>query len=381
VLLAGVAATVAALVGATSLAALTPAVAHASTLDDESTLFNLHNQHRIAAGLAPLQYDPAAVGVARTWAQHLAAVGVLGHNPNLVSDVNTQVTTQWTRLGENVGEGPSAQSLDDAFMNSAPHRANILGDFNRVGVGAARDSHNMLWVSIVFIKGPPLQVDPRMFLPFSTAWGLVAQQYLDFFGRTGDSTGLSFWSNQLNWGYQSPASVIASFMNSPEFGAAVAPVVRLYLAYFLRIPDYAGLTYWLGQIRAGVGLSEVSDIFAQSAEFRATYGALSNSDFVTRVYVNVLNRQPDKSGAAYWTSMLVNGTLTRGGVMVNFSESAEYRMKTATSVSVIMAYVGMLRRAPDPGGYTYWLGQLNSGAPLTTLVGGLLQSTEYSARF
>jgi hypothetical protein len=239
----------------------------------------------------------------------------------------------------------------------------------------------MLWVSVVFIKGPALPVDPATFLPFSSAFGLVAQQYLDFLGRTGDSGGLSFWSNQLNWGYQSPASVIASFMNSYEFGVLVAPVVRLYQAYFLRIPDYGGLTYWLGQVRAGVGLSEVSDIFARSTEFKARYGSLSNADFVTRVYLNVLGRQPDKSGAAYWTSMLVNGTLTRGGVMVNFSESAEYRMKTATAVNVIMAYVGMLRRAPDPDGYAYWVGQLNSGAPLTTLVGGLLHSAEYALRF
>src|SRR5262245_47456533 len=87
VLLAGVAATLVALLGAASLAAITPTAAAASSADDEAALFNLHNQHRITSGLAPLQNDTAAAGVARSWAQHLAATGVLGHNPNLVWDV------------------------------------------------------------------------------------------------------------------------------------------------------------------------------------------------------------------------------------------------------------------------------------------------------
>ncbi len=75
-------------------------------------------------------------------------------NPNLVDQVNNQVTSQWSRIGENVGFGPNVAALEQAFMNSAPHRANILGDYNRVGVGATRDSKGTLWVVVDFLKGP-----------------------------------------------------------------------------------------------------------------------------------------------------------------------------------------------------------------------------------
>src|SRR5207237_10441377 len=48
---------------------------------------------------------------------------------------------QYSRAGENIAwntTSPQSASTDQAnsqFMNSAPHRANILGDYNQVGVG------------------------------------------------------------------------------------------------------------------------------------------------------------------------------------------------------------------------------------------------------
>src|SRR5260370_9483626 len=49
---------------------------------------------------------------------------------------------QWTSVGENIAwntYSPQSTSVIDAntaFMNSAGHRANILGAYNQVGVGA-----------------------------------------------------------------------------------------------------------------------------------------------------------------------------------------------------------------------------------------------------
>lgn len=58
--------------------------------------------------------------------------------------------TNWSMLGENVGVGGSVDSLHRAFMNSAPHRANVMSrSFNRIGVGALR-RNGRLWVTIIF---------------------------------------------------------------------------------------------------------------------------------------------------------------------------------------------------------------------------------------
>ena len=147
------------LVALAASVALAPA-ASAGPVEDEGRIFQLHNQARAASGLAPFAYDSAAVGVARGWAEEMARSGSLRHNPNLVNAVNLYVTSSWTRLGENVGFASGPDQVHNAFMGSSAHRANILGDYNRVGIGAARDGAGRLWVTAVFIKGPALDPGP-----------------------------------------------------------------------------------------------------------------------------------------------------------------------------------------------------------------------------
>lgn len=126
--------------------------------EDEARLYELTNQSRAQNGLGPLAYDAAASGIARGWAQELARSGQLRHNPDLVAQVDAWVTRDWTRLGENVGYSGTVDQVQAAYMNSTGHRANILGGYNRVGIGAARDGGGRLWTTVVFLQGPALPV-------------------------------------------------------------------------------------------------------------------------------------------------------------------------------------------------------------------------------
>ncbi len=76
---------------------------------------------------------------------------------------------------------------------------------------------------------------------------------------------------------------------------------------------------------------EIAEFFAASEEFTLTYAELDNAEFVTLLYTNVMGRVSDPGGHAYWTSLLDNGTLTRGGVTLQFSESPEFKALTQTS--------------------------------------------------
>src|SRR6187200_1550101 len=112
--------------------------AAADDVADEARLFQLTNEARVANGRAPLVYDPAASVVARNWAGELARSGNLRHNPNLAAQVDAQVTRAWTKVGENVGYAGSIDQVQGAYMNSPGHRNNILGDYNRVGIGSVK---------------------------------------------------------------------------------------------------------------------------------------------------------------------------------------------------------------------------------------------------
>jgi alpha-tubulin suppressor-like RCC1 family protein len=229
----------------------------------------------------------------------------------------------------------------------------------------------------------PLVKDNDVFSPGAAAARLfVMQQYRDFLSREGDAAGINGWVSLITAGTYSRLDVINAFFNSAEFNGFVAPVVRLYYATFLRVPDYAGLTFNAGLVRQGtITLPQLADFFTASPEFAATYGALDNTQFVTLLYNNVLGRAPDAAGLAGWVSLLGSG-YTRGQVLLGFSESTEYQAAKFNEVYVTMMYVGMLRRSPEPGGYNGWLAYLNApGNTPLAMINGFYLSTEYRGRF
>ncbi|HEX6206878.1 MAG TPA: CAP domain-containing protein [Actinomycetota bacterium] len=115
----------------------------------------LMNQERRPKARATFRLDRGLSRIARRHSRRMASMGTLHHNPNLVEQVRGR---RWQRLGENVGVvGPTGnlretlRMLHGAFMNSDPHRRNILyRPFRRVGVGLVRND-GRVWVTIVFL--------------------------------------------------------------------------------------------------------------------------------------------------------------------------------------------------------------------------------------
>jgi len=180
-------------------------VAHAVPGSDELDFFNRTNAARAQNGLAPLQWDEAAANVARGWSSQMAASQTLSHNGSLSDDITNTVTGDWTRIGENVGYGPSVGSLQNAFMNSPGHRANVLGDYNRVGIGVVRDGSGTIWVTLDFVKGPALAVQelappppppppptPTWFLRNALTTGIADSQFN--LGTAGDRVMACDWN-------------------------------------------------------------------------------------------------------------------------------------------------------------------------------------------
>ncbi len=209
---------------------------------------------------------------------------------------------------------------------------------------------------------------------------LVMQQYRDFLGREGDVGGIEHWQRLLLGQTLTRAQTVQNFFDSAEFQVTRAPIVRLYFAYFNRIPDYGGLMFHSTRLKQGVELKTISGDFSGSQEFQNTYGALSNGQFVTLVYQNVLGRAPDAGGYQNWLNALNNG-MTRGEMMMGFSESVEYKSSSYKKVYVTMSYVGLLRRSPEQAGFDGWLTYLNQGGSGLAMLEGFIGSPEYHNRF
>lgn len=80
---------------------------------------------------------------------------------------------------------------------------------------------------------------------------------------------------------------------------------RIYQAAFDRTPDLEGLGYWISEMDKGMSVEGVSNSFIYSQEFQGLYGTNpTNEAFVTLLYNNVLNRDPDTGGMGYWLNEL-----------------------------------------------------------------------------
>lgn len=128
------------------------APARADDVDDEWAFVRLINESRAEQGLAPLTHYGPMRDIARAQSIRMGQQNRLYHNPNLRDEVQARVP-DWQRAGENVGQGWEVDGLHRAFMNSAAHRANILGDYNYVGIGVVR-AGGYTWVTEVFLKAP-----------------------------------------------------------------------------------------------------------------------------------------------------------------------------------------------------------------------------------
>jgi hypothetical protein len=86
----------------------------------------------------------------------------------------------------------------------------------------------------------------------------------------------------------------------------LAKLTDLYLAFFGRAPDVAGLEYWMrSQMNEGKDFQRISKDFSWSDEARTLFPADAGSrDFVRLVYVNCFGREPEEAGWDYWTNRL-----------------------------------------------------------------------------
>lgn len=235
--------------------------------------------------------------------------------------------------------------------------------------------------------GPPSAtsnpVEPGVpFAPYSSWNTFVAGTFTDITASPPTAAEQSAWVAALAGGTVSKGGFVEVLRRGPDNTAAVDPVARLYRAFLGRAPDASGLRFWIARKRAGTwSVTKMADAFAGSSEFKTKYGTLTNRQFVTRIYDDVLQRTADAGGVDYWTAKLDTKQKTRGGVMVGFSESNEYRTKQRANTDIAIAHTFLLRRAATAAEAADWSIRLAAGTTHVDLLCELLESAAFAQRF
>lgn len=124
-------------------ALLAPAIsAQTSQNSPEQILLESANHDRGEKGLPPLKWDASLARAAREHALRLAQQNTLSHQlpgePDLSARAG-QAGARFSTIAENVAEGPNAQGIHEQWMNSPPHRANLLDpELTSVGIALVK---------------------------------------------------------------------------------------------------------------------------------------------------------------------------------------------------------------------------------------------------
>jgi uncharacterized repeat protein (TIGR01451 family) len=268
---------------------------------------------------------------------------------------------------------------------------------------------------------------PALPNPIDDQRQFVRQQYLDFLNREPDQAGWDFWTDNITKcgdparrpPGQTEAQCIdrqrettsAAFFLSPEFQYTGYFVYRFYKGALGRPPKFsefipdsqfvaAGIIVnnQLSAARIEANKSAFANLFVGKPEFLAIYGALTNPQYVDKLFQTTTINASAADRAALVMS-LDNGTETRATVLKKIVDGtvviSEGNQQFTTTYGqafynlefnpafVQMEYFGYLRRDPDAAGYAFWLAKLNLyGNYLDAeMVKAFITSPEYRSRF
>ena len=131
-------------------------------------------------------------------------------------------------------------------------------------------------------------------------------------------------------------------------------IQQLYVAYFNRPADHAGMQFWNAVIDAANGdTGAMSAAFAASSEYKTEYADKSAAAVVSTVYRNIFGRAPDSAGLDFWARGLQAGLFSVDHAVTTIKDGAQGadRIVFDNKVNASAVFTHSLDTAPEQAGY------------------------------
>ncbi|GAA5234286.1 DUF4214 domain-containing protein [Verticiella sediminum] len=201
----------------------------------------------------------------------------------------------------------------------------------------------------------------------------VMQLYRDALGREAEADGVSYWQGQLAHGMGREA-LVQTVLGSAEAGT-LDTLARLALGLDERAPADAELADWRAGAAQGQSQAELADAYVL-----AHYGDVDAAALVDALYADLLGRDADAQGRAYWIGQLDQGA-SAGEVAWQLVHSTEFDQARGAAADIASLYAGLLGRAADAAGLAYWSDAVADGMSMDAVIVQITASTEYHDRF
>jgi hypothetical protein len=113
---------------------------------------------------------------------------------------------------------------------------------------------------------------------------------------------------------------------NPFLSDELTTVQKVYIAYYLRPADPAGLLWWAQQLyNAGGNMSAIIDAFANSEESHRLWGNIHSGNIgavIDEVYWGLFHRVPDAGGKQFYVNGFNSGRFTPGTIVLNILDGA-----------------------------------------------------------
>ena len=100
--------------------------------------------------------------------------------------------------------------------------------------------------------------------------------------------------------------------------------------------------------------------------------------YLMELYRDILFREGETGGLAYWQGRMDSGELSRPQVASLFLDSSEFQTGAG---GIARLYLGALGRLPDNAGMDSWMASFLAGNKLASLATGFLASTEFQSKY
>ncbi len=116
-------------------------------------------------------------------------------------------------------------------------------------------------------------------------------------------------------------------------------IQKIYIAYFNRPADVAGLKYWATQLETKqISVADLAQSFSEQVEFKQVYAGKDSRAVVSSLYSNLFGRDPDSAGLQYWVEQLTAKTVRLGTVALAILQGAKPESDDAKIIANKLRY-------------------------------------------
>jgi len=135
-------------------------------------------------------------------------------------------------------------------------------------------------------------------------------------------------------------------------------IQKLYVAYFNRPADAAGLAYYEGVLEAAKGdaatLAKISADFAKSTEYTAAFTGKTSAEIVDIIYTNIFGHAADDAGRKFYADNLDANKVTLADVVTEVAKGAQGTDLTAynSKLAAAAAFSAAVDTDAEKAGYS-----------------------------